>query len=63
MLSTLPVVPSCIYSFGTVSSLHPTILVSLVFYVGLSHDCSKHISTKIPDDIAWVCMRELQWKL
>ena len=24
MLSTLPVVPSCIYSFGMVSSLHPT---------------------------------------
>ena len=39
MLSLLLAVPSCIYSFGTVSSLHPTsifILVSLIFYPGLA---------------------------
>ena len=42
MLSILLTVPSCIYSFGMVSSLHPTsflmilILVSLTFFAGLA---------------------------
>ena len=42
MLSLFLAVSSCIYSFGTVSSLHPTsflmifILVSLIFYPGLA---------------------------
>ena len=42
MLSLLLAVPSCIYSFGMVSSLHPTTflmiftLVSLIFYPGLA---------------------------
>ena len=61
MLSTLPVLPSCIYVFGTVSSLHPTFF-SQFFYVSLVFLLRPVVSIlgavrKIPDDITCICMR------
>ena len=57
MLSLLLAVPSCIYSFGTVSSLHPTSFLMIFTLVSLSFFYPGLALTVVRGEIPYVVSR------